>query len=404
MDEASSAGPSAQEPFSILCVSSQDWHVPLQTNRQQIMRRAAARGHEVLFLETANFLPRQLFRLLTAERGASLAHRIFALERVEPGVAVRRSVNLLPLGQKFDISRRANTATTAIALRRLAATLPRPLVLWLYDPAWAGLIGRLGEDFAVYDCVDDYTEQAGPDARRRALVEAGNRHAASRSRLVFATTESLRARLEPLNAATHLVPNGADYAHFAAAVGGYSAETELTGLRRPILGFAGNMLPLKVDFELVDGLAEARPDWSVALIGPAEGEALAALSRLASRPNIRWLGPKTYQELPRYVGSFDVGLIPYRRNRYTEACFPLKLYEYLAAGKPVVASGLPSLQGVDRDVLLADGVEELAAAVETALGRSSRQERERRMTVAERNTWDSRTSRLLELVTAELAR
>jgi glycosyltransferase involved in cell wall biosynthesis len=227
--------------------------------------------------------------------------------------------------------------------------------------------------------------------------------AASRSRLVFATTEPLRARLEPLNAATHLVPNGADYPHFAAAADGDGAETELTGLRRPILGFAGNMLPLKVDFDLVDRLAQARPEWSIALIGPAEGEAIAALSRLASRPNVRWLGPKTYEELPRYVGSFDVGLIPYRRNRYTEACFPLKLYEYLAAGKPVVASGLPSVQGVDRDVLLAEGVEELAAAIEIALGRSRAQDRERRMTVAERNTWDSRTSRLLELVEAQLA-
>ena len=84
--------------------------------------------------------------------------------------------------------------------------------------------------------------------------------------------------------------------------------------------------------------------------------------------NVRWLGPKPYSELPRYVAAFDVGLIPYVENDYTRSCFPLKLYEYLAAGKPVVASGLPELAGMEPDVVLVDGPAAFVDAIEAALG------------------------------------
>jgi glycosyltransferase involved in cell wall biosynthesis len=391
-------------PFSVVCLSSQDWRVDLPTNRQQIMRRVATRGHDVLFVETGRFLPVHLARLAGAERGASLALRLFSVERIGDHIALRKSVNALPWGQKLDLSRRANTAASAAILRRFVRRLPPPVVLWVYDPVAAGLVGRLGESFAVYDCVDDYAEQVGPDPRRRALVGTCDRLAARKSRLVFATTEPLRARLSELNASTYLVPNVADYGHFAAAANGGRPATELDSLPRPILGFAGNMLPLKLDFDLLDRVAEVHPEWTLALIGPADPAAERDLGRLAARPNVRWLGAKPYDELPQYVGSFDVALIPYRRNPYTESCFPLKTYEYLAAGKPVAASGLPALEGVDRDVILADGPEAFGAAVAAALERRSTAERARRMAVAERHTWDSRASRLLELVKAELDR
>ena len=90
---------------------------------------------------------------------------------------------------------------------------------------------------------------------------------------------------------------------------------------------------------------------------------------MARLPNIRWIGPKPYAELPRFVAAFDVGMIPYVANPYTQSCFPLKLYEYLAAGKPVVATGLPELEGMEPDVMLVDGTETFVEAVEAALDR-----------------------------------
>ncbi|MGZ8698055.1 MAG: glycosyltransferase, partial [Gaiellaceae bacterium] len=139
------------------------------------------------------------------------------------------------------------------------------------------------------------------------------------------------------------------------------------------------------------------------LVGPERPDSRGELARLCALPNVRWVGPKPYQELPRYVAAFDVGLIPYVQNRYTQSCFPLKVYEYLAAGKPVVASGLPELAEMEPDVVLAGDVAEFVAAVDEAAGASENGAPARRMALAAQNTWETRTERLLGLVAAELS-
>lgn len=387
--------------FSIVCLSSQDWHVDLPTNRQQIMRAAARRGHRVLFVETGTFLGRHLWELLRRPR-KSLARRVFTAEEVAPGIRVRKAVNLLPWGHRYRLPNAVNTALTAARLRRSVAGLPRPVVFWIYDPCAAGLASSKAGAFAVYDCVDDYPEQAGPDGSRRAYVAGADARAAKLARLVFATTDPLVARHRQWNAATHLVPNVGDYGHFVSASERSSAAPELAGLPRPVLGFAGNLVPTKVDFDLLEGLARARPAWTFLLVGPVRTESERMLERLRGLPNVHAVGPRRYEDLPRYVAAFDVGLIPYAQNAYTRSCFPLKLYEYLAAGKPVVVSGLPHLAGLEPDVVVADGVDAFVSAVERALGLLGSEEAARRASLAAENTWETRTDRLLGLVADEL--
>jgi glycosyltransferase involved in cell wall biosynthesis len=169
-----------------------------------------------------------------------------------------------------------------------------------------------------------------------------------------------------------------------------------------VLGFAGNFLASKVDFDLLEDLARALPQSTLLLIGPATTETASALERLAQLSSVHWLGQKPYAELPRYVAVFDVALIPYVSNAYTRSCFPLKLYEYLAAGKPVVASGLPELAGMEPDVVLVDGTTSFIQAVQRAVGRNGEAERLRRRQLAARNSWETKTEQLLELVRREL--
>jgi glycosyltransferase involved in cell wall biosynthesis len=388
--------------FSIVCLSPQEWRVALPTNRQQIMRRAAARGHEVLFVETSHFLGGHLLRLVREDARRSLLRRLLASEPVTPGITAAKAVNLAPWGHKLAPACRLNNALTARRLRRLVAALPQPAVGWLYDPCAAGLAARLDVAFTVYDCVDDYAEQTRGDARRRALVTAADRSAAGLSRVVFATSRTQQRRLAALNANTHLVPNVGDHAHFAPAAERSLAAPEVLALPRPVIGFAGNMLPGKVDFELLERLARARPEWTFLLVGPVPVP--EHVRTLRTFPNVHMVGARPYGELPRYVAGFDVGLIPYVANDYTRSCFPLKLYEYLAAGKPVVATGLPELAEMEPDVVLAADDETLLAAVERGLAARSAADIARRTEIASRNTWETRATTLLDLVAAELAR
>jgi glycosyltransferase involved in cell wall biosynthesis len=382
-------------PFSIVCLSSQDWHVDLPTNRQQIMRAAARRGHHVLFVETGSFLGIHLWRLLRSP-GRSLARRLFGREPVAPGIDVVKAVNVLPWGHRFGLASSVNMRLTRARLRNELGKLPRPVVYWIYDPCALGAIEPGA--FAVYDCVDDYAEQAGGDAARRALVGAADAKAAELARVVFATTDPLYAKHRERNAETHLVPNVGDFDHFSAAAEPGAAAPEVDSLRRPVLGFAGNLVTVKVDFDLLEEVARSHAEWTILLVGPVRADAGPAVERLGRLPNVRLTGPKPYGELPGYVASFDVALIPYLENAYTRSCFPLKLYEYLAAGKPVVVSGLPHLAGREPDVVVVRGAEELAAAVATALDANTSEDRERRRALAAGNTWETRTDTLLGLV------
>jgi glycosyltransferase involved in cell wall biosynthesis len=385
--------------FSIVCVSRQDWHAGLPTNRQQIMIRAARRGHRVLFVESGGHIGRHLWRLLTGPDRGSVARRLFGGEQPAESITVEKALTFVPWGQKFPLANRINSRFTGARIRRAARGLGGPRILWIYDPTAFELVGQAGEDLTVYDVVDDYAEQVGPDARRRRFVAAADEAAACRSQVVFATTTGLYERQLQRNPETHLVRNGADFAHFSHTNG---TAPEVRSFAGPVVGFAGNLTAEKVDFDLLEAVARARPEWSLVLVGPPAENARGQLDRLGALDNVHALGFRPYEELPAYVSGFSVGVIPYRATAYTRNCSPLKVYEYLAAGKAVVASGVPELSGMEPDVTLADRPEAFVAAIESALAASSPEAVARRRATAEQNTWEARTERLLDLVGGRL--
>jgi glycosyltransferase involved in cell wall biosynthesis len=392
----------ASAPFSIICLSPQEWATSLPTNRQQIMRRAAEQGHPVLFVETGEWLGAHLWRLLWQPNRRSLLRRLVSVETVEPGVAVRKALNVLPWGQRYRASDSVNGLINRRVVARAARSLRPPRVVWLYDPRATWAIGHAGDTFSVYDCVDDYPEQAAGERNRR-LLAAADRRAALTSRIVFTTTTPLFDRHASTNPRTYLVRNVGDFAHFSPAADYGRASQELRDLPRPVLGFAGNFLPGKVDLELLDELVRSLGTGSLLLAGPASDPAVARrLEEAALDPRVTWLGPVPYERLPSVVAAFDVGLIPYLENDYTRSCFPLKLFEYLAAGKPVVASGLPELEGMEPDVVVASGAASFKQAVAQAATAAGAADVARRQAIAAANTWEGRTSRLLALISEEL--
>lgn len=387
--------------FSIVCLSSQEWAAPLPTNRQQIMRRAAEQGHSVLFVETGEFIGRHLVRLIVRRERTSLVRRLTVGEQVAPRLTVRKGVNLLPWGQRYSFSDRANGWVTRHILGVAARRLPGPRVTWLYDPRATWAIGAVGDSFGVYDCVDDYAEQASR-TRNRTLLAAADRRAASSVRLVFATTNALRNRHLSSNRKTFLVRNVGDFDHFAEAACRDLVAPELAALRRPVLGFIGNLTERKVDVSLLRALAERSRGSTILLAGPVDSAIADEIASLARRENVVCIGPVPYERAPQIVAAFDVGLIPYCENGYTRNVFPLKLYEYLAAGKPVVATGVPEIAGLEPDAVLVHGPDEVERAISMALSLTSKEDVERRQGLAAANTWETRTGQLLDLVAGEL--
>jgi glycosyltransferase involved in cell wall biosynthesis len=346
----------------ILCLSTQDWG-DLWTRKQRFMREFARRGNRVLYVETQASLAS--LGLLLHDPGRALRWRR-GPRAVEPGLHVATLPLVLPFFQASRTVNLVNNALLAPLLRRWMRRLGfRRPVLWTYMPWSAGLVGRLGESFAVYDCVDDHPESRG--LVRAGVVRDFEQALVDRVGEVIVTHENLAAARSRPGRPAHVVPNGADVRHFARAG---DAETpvppDLAALPRPVIGFVGSV-QYWLDFELVRALALARPAWSFAFVGPVGR--LADVGRLEGLPNVAFFGRRPYDEIPSWIKGFDVCLSPYRRDALALSCSPLKLFEYLASGKPVVSVEMPEAARFGGAIGVGRTPEDILARIEEALER-----------------------------------
>jgi glycosyltransferase involved in cell wall biosynthesis len=181
-----------------------------------------------------------------------------------------------------------------------------------------------------------------------------------------------------------------DHAHFARALDpALPVAAEVARLRRPVIAVVG-LLDWRIDTTLLAALADRRPDWSLALVGPVHAD----LGALAARPNVHLLGRLPYARLPAVLKGCDVGLVPFVVDEYTRHIDPVKLREYLSAGLPVVATAPPDIAAIDTSCRIVRGVDELVGGVEAALQEGGAEERRRRSRAMASETWEARVEAL----------
>jgi glycosyltransferase involved in cell wall biosynthesis len=271
------------------------------------------------------------------------------------------------------------------------AGLRRP-VLWGYVPQAESLVPVLDPELVVYHCVDDIAAQERVDSASFAAAEA---RLLAQADLVLASAPGLAQRLRgQTRAPVALMPNVADTELFAAALDPGPIDPALAALPAPRIVFCGAVAAAKLDLELIAGLARARPDWSVALVGPVGlGDPHTDVSGLRALANVHLLGPRAYRELPDVLRGADAGLIPYTLNRLTASVFPMKVYEYLAAGLPVVSTPLPSLAEV-QGITLAATAEETVGALERLLAGAGPEAAAAHSRLAAGHSWDARLAEI----------
>ncbi len=243
----------------------------------------------------------------------------------------------------------------------------------------------------IYDYLDDISAFHG-DRRR---MERDHADYLSKADLVLATSHRLYRQAAALRTDCLLCPNGVDAAHFTLTAPPPPADLlPVLSRRRPIIGYHG-ALARWVDYTLLRILAQKRPEYEFVLVGTDHDQTLSS-SGLLEMPNITWLGPKPYADLPAYVGHFDVGLIPFQVNEITHATSPIKLFEYYAAGKPVI---IPPLDEAGRlpEALVAASPAEWLERLEQGLEMAGRPEvRERLRSIGEQNSWEARAASILD--------
>lgn len=376
----------------IVILSTQDWDYS-PTRKHHFARMFAAQGNRVLYVEQQMHWAGWLIDL---RRQFSRAWRWLRGPRpVANGLWVYTLPLVLPF---FQMSARINWLNNLFLLpvlkwqlRRLGFAAP---ILWAYTPHAADFVGRLGEQAAVYTCVDDFTSSRGlvsPDtiARlERRLIETVD--------LLITTAPALHESRRRYARQAALVPNGVDVEHFArAASANLAVPPAVADLPRPIVGFVGR-INYWIDTGLLARIARAHPEWSLVLVGPTD--LLAKMKPLRGLANVHVTGRVPYADVPAYVKAFDVCVNPYLADGVAEHCSPLKLYEYVASGKPVVSVDMPAAHTFEGLVEIAADADEFLPLLERVVAAPDKRSGAR-MAAAREHTWQRR----FEAVCAALA-
>ena len=221
----------------------------------------------------------------------------------------------------------------------------------------------------VYDWIDDLS--VFPFDRR--FLEANHSRALKEATLVLSVARPLLDQATSVRGDALYVPNGVDYEHFAAEApvpDKDPAVARLLETRMPTAGYYGALAEW-FDYELLDAVAAQRADWNFLLIGPMLDSSAKQRGRaLFKRKNVYAIGPRRYEQLPGYLRLFDVAMIPFVVNDITKATSPLKLYEYLAAGKPIVSTPMPACDDIAL-VRVVRNATEMEAALDAGRVRSA---------------------------------
>lgn len=327
-------------PPDLVCVSHLRWGFVYQ--RPQHLLSRFAKHQRVFFVEEpipTDGIPRMEVRKC-AESGVTIC------------------VPQLPAGMSGD----SQTAQKLLLNNLLYANDVNEFVLWYYTPMALPFTRHLKPQLTVFDCMDELSAFKGaPQDMKDREVELMRC-----ADLVFTGGHSLFEAKVGRHDDLHCFPSSVEVAHFAQARSSHPDPQDQASIPHPRIGFCG-VIDERLDVELLNAVAALKPEWSFVMIGPV---VKIDPANLPSRPNIYYLGAKSYKELPVYMAGWEAAMLPFAHNESTRFISPTKTPEYLAAGKPVVSTSIADVvrpYGIQKLVRIADSPRDFVSAIEGLL-------------------------------------
>ncbi len=390
----------------ILYISSIEWDFLWQAH-QEIARRLAAAGNRVLYIENTGIRSPGLrdTKRVAARLGRwTRSLKSGGAREVAPNIFVYSPLVLPPFGSTWR--RLLNRYVFLRQLRGITRAMQmKDVLLWTYLPTDTAVdiirAHRTERSLVIYYNVADFSYLTSNSKR----LQQSEQELVDMSDFVFATCSKLANRFRGDNRDVHIFPPGVDMSAFPEQSAVESNLTSvpsdrlnLSSLPRPIIGYVGGLHRF-VDYDLVAAMAQARPTWSWVFLGAHQ----APLERLQGLPNVHRLGQQPHAELASHMRFFDVCIVPYLKTSETSTVVPTKINEYLAAGKAVVATGLPTVcEFNDQHHVLttaAGSAEEFLQAIESELPKAHDPRlRDKRRTVAALADWHNRLEEMSGLI------
>lgn len=270
-------------------------------------------------------------------------------------------------------------------------------IFWNLQPAMPSIGRALHPSLMLYHCVDDF---AGAPFwwNQEQAMRAREAESCREADVIICTGRKLVEERKQYTANVHFVGEGADVSLFARAG---DPETiipdDVADCSGKVIGYIG-VIDFRMDADLLTAMARQQPGWSIVMVGPVHGDA-RGVDELKALPNVRFLGNRPISDLPRYLKAFDVCLLPYILNDFTHHIFPLKLYEYMASGRPIVSTAMEEMVPLAGEALsIGYSHDSFIAAVSEALRTDTEEKRAARRGAAQRQSWDHRVEEISDLI------
>jgi glycosyltransferase involved in cell wall biosynthesis len=354
----------------ILIFSTADWDNPVWTNKQHMAALFAKRGYRVLYIDSLGLRRPMPHRQDLGRMARRICKAIPIARQVRPNLW-RASPLALPMHKSVTVRAINARLLRAVIGWHLACLKMRLPLIWTYNPVIADICASIPNSGIVYHCVDDLRAAPRID---ETLIADGEKQLGAMAALCFTTSTLLRDRMQKLFPRVVYEPNVCDQALFATARAMPSPPDELADIPRPRMLFVGALSEYKVDYLLMETLAKRNPAVHWVLIGPV-GEGQPDSRKPPVLPNIHPLGPRFYGQLLYFMAHCDAAVLPAARNAYTDAMFPMKFFEFLAAGLPVIGSRLPALKDFEDLYFPSDSAEEFQVNLEKVLSGTRRDSR-----------------------------
>lgn len=338
-------------------------------------------------------LPNLLLRRNRYETLESIPENFIA---VQPPATL--PINWMPSGAVYHFFQKINNSIVLNSIKKALRKYNVSDYLYIncYDPFFAGTLpSKMGAKLCIYHCIDDisqnaYTARHGERLENEAISQAG---------LTFVTSTNLFQLKKPYTDRIVTYFNAADVENFSKVhTEKFARPLELEGRTGKVIGFVGNLDELRIDYPLLKKTALAHPDKTLLLIGPVNSPELKQLG-IHELPNVVLAGSRKLQDLPPLLQYCDVVLIPFLKNTLTKSIYPLKINEYLAAGKPVVATDFSEdICTFGHCAYIAPNHDAFVALIGTAIAEDNPEKVQARLQTAATNTWQARIKSLWTLV------
>jgi GT2 family glycosyltransferase/glycosyltransferase involved in cell wall biosynthesis/uncharacterized coiled-coil protein SlyX len=353
----------------VICFSIVDWDFRYQ-RPQQVMSQFAANGHRVFVIRLDKILPFQSRPGFSVTR---LKENVYELT-----LAALRAVMI---NQEQVKGANADTLCSSLGELRTAYGIG-DAIAYVMTPSWTHMAEEVQRRWGwrvIYDCMDDW--DGFPGFGRLALH--GEERLVASCDLLVVTAERLVKKWQKTGRQSVLARNGVDFDFYQERC---QPNKMLVDTPHPIVGYFGAIADW-FDLDLMISVARRRPNLMFVLLG---GVFEVDVTELRSLPNVRVLGQQPYETMPQYLFHFDVCVIPFKINNTTQATDPVKVYEYLSAGKPVVTVDLPELDSFRELLYVAHDRDEFVAQLDKAVAENDQAMIERRRAFAAENTWGRR--------------